>query len=283
MKTLKNKSPEIPKFILKLAGLLAFFSTKWVTWFAIKLFTTPIRHKIPRRELEMDQKSRQSLVPILAIKKKVMVYEYGEATKKILLVHGWSGRGTQLVRLADELLAQGFSTVSFDAPAHGKSTGSTTLMPEFMATVLQLEQEYGPFEAAIGHSLGSMALLNATKNGLKIKKLVVIGTADKIEDILAEFVKKIGLKRVVAERMKQHFEQKFGALMDDFAASEAAKRVLIPTLVVHDRHDFEVPIACGSAVFEELKQGVFLETERLGHRKILGDKVVVLKIIDFIV
>lgn len=282
MKTLKNKSPEIPKFILKFARILSFFSTKWVTWFAIKLFTTPIRHKIPRRELDMDQRSKQTLVPVMAIKKKVMVYEYGESSKKILLVHGWSGRGTQLVRLADELLAQGFSTVSFDAPAHGKSTGSTTLMPEFMATVLQLEQEYGPFEAAIGHSLGSMALLNAVKNGLKIKKLVLIGTADKIKDILAVFIKKMGLKPMVALKMKEHFENKFGLSLEHFAASEAAKMVLIPTLVVHDRHDFEVPIACGRAVFDQLQQGVFLETERLGHRKILGDKTVVSKVVDFI-
>jgi alpha-beta hydrolase superfamily lysophospholipase len=53
--------------------------------------------------------------------------------KKILLVHGWSGRGTQLFKIADELLKQGYSTISFDAPAHGKSPGKT-IMVDFITT-----------------------------------------------------------------------------------------------------------------------------------------------------
>ena len=33
-----------------------------------------------------------------------------------------------------------------------------------------LEKQYGNFEAAIGHSLGGISLLNATRNGLKINQ-----------------------------------------------------------------------------------------------------------------
>jgi alpha-beta hydrolase superfamily lysophospholipase len=43
------------------------------------------------------------------------------------------GRGTQLFKIADELLKQGYSTISFDAPAHGKSPGKTTIMVDFIA------------------------------------------------------------------------------------------------------------------------------------------------------
>jgi hypothetical protein len=42
------------------------------------------------------------------------------------------GRGTQLFKIADELLKQGYSTISFDAPAHGKSPGKTTIMVDFI-------------------------------------------------------------------------------------------------------------------------------------------------------
>jgi alpha-beta hydrolase superfamily lysophospholipase len=83
--------------------------------------------------------------------------------KKVLLVHGWSGRGTQLFKIADELLKQGYSTISFDAPAHGKSPGKTTIMVDFITTILEIEKQFGPFDAAIGHSLGGMSVLNNKK------------------------------------------------------------------------------------------------------------------------
>ena len=47
------------------------------------------------------------------------MYQYGERKRKILLEYGWSGRGTQLFKIADELVQKRFSTISFDAPAHG--------------------------------------------------------------------------------------------------------------------------------------------------------------------
>ena len=101
----------------------------------------------------MDSKSTQTLIEIPKINKKVMLYQYGESSKKILLVHGWSGRGTQLFKIADKLVKVGYSTISFDAPAHGKSPGKTTIMADFVEAILEIEKQFGPFEAAVGHSL----------------------------------------------------------------------------------------------------------------------------------
>jgi alpha-beta hydrolase superfamily lysophospholipase len=36
-------------------------------------------------------------------------------------------------------LKQGYSTISFDAPAHGKSPGKTTIMVDFITTILEIE------------------------------------------------------------------------------------------------------------------------------------------------
>ena len=135
-----TQSLKIPKIILLTSKLISFISPKLITLFAAKLFTTPIKHKIPKRELEMDRNSIQKLIPIPAINKEVVLYQYGKSKKKILLVHGWSGRGTQLFKIADELLKAGYSTVSFDAPAHGKSPGKDTIMVDFIATILEIDR-----------------------------------------------------------------------------------------------------------------------------------------------
>lgn len=282
MKTKKKEGIHVPKTIIYTVKIIEFFSKDLVTKVGAKIFTTPIKHKTPKREFEMDKNAIKEKVFIPKINKSIIVYHYGDSPKKVLLVHGWSGRGTQLVKFADELVSKGYSTISFDAPAHGKSGSSTTLMPEFIASILELEKEYGPFEFAIGHSLGGMSLLNSVKQGLKIKKLVTIGSADKIQDILNDFVQKLKLKPEIALKMKNHFEEKFGEPMENYAAHVAAQKVEIPTLIIHDENDYEVPIFCAENIYKHLPNGEFFKTKKLGHRKILGDKEVIQKTMSFI-
>jgi pimeloyl-ACP methyl ester carboxylesterase len=280
--SIHTQSLKIPKIILLTSKLISFISPKLITLFAAKLFTTPIKHKIPKRELEMDRKSIQKLISIPAINKEVVVYEYGKSEKKILLVHGWSGRGTQLFKIADELLNNGYSTISFDAPAHGKSPGKTTIMVDFIATILEIEKQFGPFEVAIGHSLGGMSVLNAIKQGLSVQHAVVIGSGDIVEDIIDDFIAKLQLKASVSKHLRMHFEKKYREKMNDYSAFLAAKETSIPVLVIHDNDDPEVPVKAGKHIYEHLKNGKLLLTDGLGHRKILGNPKVMERIIQFI-
>lgn len=279
---IRKQSLNIPKSILVTVQILQFISLRLVTRFGARLFATPIKHKMPKREFEMNEKSRQQRVSIPAISKEVMVYHYGNSAKKILLVHGWSGRGTQLVRIADEFLKLGYSTVSFDAPAHGKSSGKTTLMPEFISTILELEKQFGPFEGAVGHSLGGMSLLNAMKQGLKLNRLVTIASGDVVQDIMDDFVYKLGMKHKVSNKMRLYFESRFGETMESFSAYLAAKEIDIPVLVIHDNDDDDIPVKAGIHIHKFLKNGQLMITKGLGHRKILGDEKVIQATLEFI-
>lgn len=276
------QSLKIPKIILITCKLLQFISPKLAARFAARLFTTPLKHKVPKREQELDRKSRQTIVRINAIDKEVVVYQYGSGGKKVLLVHGWSGRGTQLVKFADEFVKAGHSIISFDAPAHGKSSGKTTIMPEFIATILQLEKEFGPFDAAVGHSLGGMSLLNSMKRGLQLRRLVVIGSGDIIQDIIDEFIQNLGLQPEIGMLMTQLFEKKSHEPMDAYSSYLAAKEIDIPVLVIHDQNDFEVLVKCAHHIHDNLKYGELMITNNLGHRKILGSHAVLEKSIAFL-
>jgi len=279
---IRKQSLNIPKSILVTVQILQFISLKLVTRFGARLFATPIKHKMPKREFEMNEKSRQEKVLIPAISKEVMVYHYGTSSRKVLLVHGWSGRGTQLVKIADELLKIGYSTISFDAPAHGKSNGKTTLMPEFIATILELEKQFGPFEAGIGHSLGGMSLLNAMRQGLKLNRLVTIASGDVVQDIMDDFTYKLRMKHKVSTMMRHHFENKFGETMESFSAYLSAKEIDIPVLVIHDNDDEDIPVKAGIHIHKFLKNGQLMITKGLGHRKILGDEKVIEAALEFI-
>ena len=273
---------EIPKAILLTAKFLQAVSPSLTTKFAAKLFTTPIRHKLPKRELHMERESVQKSILVPEIQKEIVVYEYGKSDKKVLLVHGWSGRGTQLVKIADEILKLGYMTISFDAPAHGKSKGNSSIMIEFIASILEIEKQYGPFEFAIGHSLGGMSVLNAIKQNLQVKKAVIIGSGDIIQDIIDDFIHKLQLRPEFGIKLRDHFEAKFGGKMDDYSAYKAAEKTEIPVLIIHDKDDDDVSVKAAYNIQKHLKQSEIMITEGLGHRKILGDENVIQKIKEFI-
>jgi pimeloyl-ACP methyl ester carboxylesterase len=280
--TAHRKTLKVPKTFIITAKILQATSPKLAARFAMKVFTTPVKFKLPKREEEMDNKSRQEIVLIPSLKKSINVYHLGDSPKKVLLVHGWSGRGTQLVSIADKLVKSGYSTVSFDAPAHGKSTGKTSDMTEFITSILLLEQQFGPFEFAVGHSLGAMAVLNAIKRGLQVERAVIIGSGDVIRDIMTDFTKKLGMNIAIGELMIKMFEKKFGETINNYSAYIAAKDVHIPVLVLHDENDTDVPVSAARHIYKHLPNGQLIITQGLGHRKILGDKAVIKNITDFL-
>ncbi len=277
-----RQSLKIPKPIRITAKILEATSTKMAAKFAMKIFVTPIKFPLPKREQQMEAESRQEFVNVPALNKKIRVYHYGSGNKKVLLVHGWSGRGTQLHAIADKLLKNGYSTVSFDAPAHGKSPGKTSDMTEFIACVLELQKQNGPFAYAIGHSLGGMSVLNAIKRGLKVKKAVIIGSGDVIQDIMDTFTRQLGMNIDTGKMMVKLFEKKFGETINSYSAYIAAKEVTVPVLVIHDENDTDVPVGAAHHINKHLENSELMITQGLGHRKILGDSKVIKKIIQFL-
>jgi pimeloyl-ACP methyl ester carboxylesterase len=277
-----NQSLQIPKPILLSAKFLQSISPKLATLFAAKLFTTPIKYKIPKREFQMDKQSIQQDILIPSINKVIKIYQYGNSKKKILLVHGWSGRGTQLVKIADSMIELGYSTLSFDAPAHGKSKGNSSIMTEFIASIIELDKQFGPFDYAIGHSLGGMSIINAINQNLTIKKAVIIGSGDLIQDIIKDFILNLGLKPEIGERMKNHFEKKFGEPMNNYSTSVASKNIETPVFIIHDNDDHDVNIKCAHNIHNHLKNSKLMITNNLGHRKILGNQKVIDEIKEFI-
>jgi pimeloyl-ACP methyl ester carboxylesterase len=273
---------EIPRPVLLTGKVLQFISKDLATRFAAKIFATPLKFKVPERELMMRESAKHELFEIPAIQKKVMVYTYGYSKKRVLIVHGWAGRGTQLFQLADKILENKMMVISFDAPAHGLSPSKTTSMTEFIETINEINKKYGPFDAAVGHSFGGMTLINSVAKGLNINKLVTIGADNSIPQIFKYFIKKIELKPIIATKLEVYFERQYKAKIDCFTSEKAAKKVDIPTLVIHDSEDKYVGVRSAIAIRQNLDNGELLITNGLGHHKIFKNKYIIQRIINFI-
>ncbi|WP_300435313.1 alpha/beta hydrolase [Christiangramia sp.] len=272
----------VPSYILMISKFLTSISPFLASRFAAKLFLTPFRYTLPEREKAMDTASIQKKVIVPAMNREIVTYEYGHAEKKILLVHGWSGRGTQLAKIAEALKSQGYMIISFDAPGHGKAEGKMSMMPFFIKAVHFLHDQYGPFEAIVGHSLGGMSALKAISDGLQTKKLVIIGTANNITEITRHFAENMKMNNKVAAKMKKYLDEKFNEDMDSLSGAVSAKNVKVPTLVIHDNKDVDVKVNSAYEIHEALANSQLIITEDLGHRRILGDAEVINKITTFI-
>ena len=288
MELLKNKKQLTPSLLIPIpvrcfAKTLELISSRLASFFGIRLFITPVNFPIPKREQYMLKSAQKKRLQIPEIKKEIEILSYGYSKKKVLLVHGWSGRSTQLFAFADKLLENGFMVISFDGPAHGKSTGRTTMMPEFLKTIEKINTTFGPFEAAIGHSFGATSLYNAAATFLDIKTFIAIGSGDRISDIISNFVKNLYLNEKSAKKIQSGLEKKWVIHLDDFSSSTVAKKIKIPVLVVHDKTDGDVPVSCAYKIRQNLEKGSLFITNGLGHTKILRNNEVVHKSIKFII
>jgi len=285
-KKIKDNTPVqrllVPSYILIISKLLTKISPFIASRFAAKLFLTPFKYKIPEREKEMDANSIQKKIVVPSINREIVTYEYGQGSKKVLLVHGWSGRGTQLVKIAEAFKAKGFKVISFDAPAHGKADGKMSMMPYFTEAVHYLDKHYGTFDAVIGHSLGGMATLKAVSEGLKTNKLVIIGTGNNITEITMHFAENMKMNREVAIKMKKYLDAKFNEDMDKLSGAVSAQNVKIPTLVIHDENDVDVKVNSAYEIHEVLEDSELMITSGQGHRRILGNPDVINKTTTFI-
>ena len=87
----------------------------------------------------------------------------------------------------------------------------------------------------------------------------------------------------IQQKLRELFERHYGAqVWKRTSASENVSGLTTPVLVIHDRHDREVPWEEGSLIARIWPGAQLLTTETLGHRRILRNREVVDQAVDFL-
>lgn len=278
----QEKVLEVPRYIKNTSKVLQTLNKNMAAAFALKLFETPIKYKMPKREQKMYEVSHKSKLTLPESGKEIVVYENKFGSKKVLLVHGWNGRGTQLVSIAKAFKELNYTIISFDAPGHGKSTKTAANMKHFIEAVFELDKKYNGFDVMIGHSLGGMSVINSLGRGLQTDKAVIIGSGNTTKAITEDFLGTIGMKQKLTPILINLFERKYNDKMTNYDVADQALKVNVPVLIIHDKNDKDVPFTAAEAISKNLQNNELLITTGLGHRKILGDEKVIEKIVQFV-
>jgi pimeloyl-ACP methyl ester carboxylesterase len=260
---------------VKYIQLLQSVSEELAVKKALEGFGKPLRYRRPHREEELIPKGERHV-----FRSGLVAYRFGTGPA-VLLVHGWSGRGTQLGAFIDPLLAAGYSVYALDGPGHGESPGSETNPMHFALHLRTISQELKGLAGVIAHSFGAGASAIAAKEGLQTKSLVLIGGPNDYVKVLDNYTNRLRLNKRSKDLFLQHMALRTALPPLSSRISQIAELKSIATLVVHDRDDREVSIKDA----EELVTSLQLEhlfTEGLGHYRILRSHRVIEKIVQFI-
>jgi pimeloyl-ACP methyl ester carboxylesterase len=205
-----------------------------------------------------------------------------DSPKQILIVHGWESRATQMYGIVEGLVKQGYSVIAVDMPGHGHSPGKTSNAYLFSQTVKLAQQELGHFHAIIGHSMGAGAAAIAVGKGVTTDKLVLISGPSSIENVLRRFSGFVGLNTNATNKFIDFIGLYVGVPAIEMDATKLLQASDIPTLLIHDTHDFEVPVSESTRLAPVFNQAELFITKGLGHRNILKSDEVFTKISCFV-
>lgn len=249
--------------------------------FALRIFLTPPRHKIPEWHKAFLNSAEQST--ILVSNKQIKLYRWGEGPP-ILLIHGWGGRGTQLNTFIHPLNLAGFSVVAIDGPAHGSSSGKQTDMFEFAKAIHTVSSTINP-HAIVAHSFGSACTLLALDTYLlNVSKIILIGCPSNAVWITEAFADKLAISKNIIAGMRKKLERRYDNTWtwEDLALTKLINKVNIPTLLIHDKKDREVPYQHMLELQKAYPAAQLFATEGQGHRRILRSAEVIDRVITFI-
>jgi pimeloyl-ACP methyl ester carboxylesterase len=204
----------------------------------------------------------------------------------VLLVHGWGGHAGQMLALADSLQAQGLRPVIVELPAHGRSAGSISTLPQFARAIeyaaARLVQQGHSLHALVAHSLAANAGAYAVSRGLPVAKLVLMAPPASPYEYTRLFAHVFGLSEKTRAAMQRRVEAREGILMPQFEPAAVGPRISQPTLVIHDRRDSINRFADGEAYRDAIAGARLLATDDLGHRRILKDAEVLRELTAFV-
>lgn len=257
---------------------LSWMLPRQTALWAEELFLTPTRVPRPSSEEGFYQTSEKTTLP-----GGIAAYSWGSMNRPVvLLVHGWSGRGTQMGAFAQPLVEKGFRVVAVDGPAHGSSDGLRTNVGDYARFMIEVQRALGPLKAVVAHSFGAGCSVLAVQRGMKAEKLVLVAGPSHYELVVKNYLRSIGISSLAQKHFLRSLELKVGMPASAMNVGRLGKDLSVPALIVHDEGDKEVRFKAALEIHEAWPGTELLVTQGLGHRRILKDDRVTQKVADFI-
>lgn len=248
-------------------------------WFKSPRYTQPAR----------EQRWREKAAPgfLQTNTHKIALYSWINPSNHhapvIVLMHGWSGRATQMGAFVQPLLNTGFSVVGFDAPGHGQSSGSETNFFEIEEALSRLCTQLGRVHGVIAHSFATMVLAYSLRYSIQCERVVLLSSPNDPAFLVQRFCDSLGFSEKAKKLFENKLEKRFNNNIWDMLSAEMNARHLdVPALIIHDKDDPDVPAIMSKRLSNAWLNSELLITSGLGHTRILRDKDVIQHAVAFL-
>lgn len=245
-------------------------------------FFTPPPNPLPAPTDGILAQAQNDTIPFR--EDEIAVSTWGDGPT-ILLVHGWGGNRLQLGAFVTPLVDAGYRVVAFDQPAHGDSPGKSTNILVVADSLEVVGRYYGPFHAILAHSLGTLGTSYALVNRdfAHPTRLVYFGALNRLMDFIPRYQVMAQLNDEITAGLKQAIENSFGRDQLELITNETlVPQLPLPALLFHDRQDAITPISDSQAIARAWPGAQLIESDGLGHRRLLQDAKTIEQVVSFI-
>lgn len=248
-------------------------------WASERFFVPRARPAVPPPEAPGVERRAWSLA---LGGERLAAWSWGEGPP-VLLAHGWEGHAGQLAAFVAPLVAAGFRAVSFDMPAHGRSTGRRATALDFSAALRAVAAVTGPPAAVVAHSLGGASTVYALREGLKTERVVLLAPGAEPLEFASFMAHAMGFRGAQAWRVVEGIRAQLGDYTwEDWSIPRLARDLSQPMLLLHDPADRQVPFEHGRRIAEAWPDARLVSASGLGHQRLLRDPRVVAEVAAFV-
>lgn len=214
--------------------------------------------------------------------KRIASWTWG-AGPRVLLAHGWEGSARDMVPIASALVQRGRSVTVFDMPAHGRSDGRTTTLPEMARAVGAVARATGTPDAVVGHSLGAAAAVLALRDGLDASAAVLLAPVAEPWLFVRRLADLLAFSDARYEGLVAEIQERAGIAIHAIDGAIAARSLTARALILHDPSDRQVPFSHGDALASAWRGATLHATQGMGHRRLLYDAQTIARVVEHIV
>jgi pimeloyl-ACP methyl ester carboxylesterase len=258
------------KQIVKLIGFwlnsLAVFSKSYAGKKGMYIFCKPIRPKISAEQKAYLLKAEQYSLKIH--NETVRYYKWGNGAKKVLFVHGWGSYAYRWKYFIDKLQNEDVTVYALDSIGHGLSTGNQVHVIKNAETIIACVEAIGGIDLIFAHSFGAFSTIFAFEKqpNIEIKECLILAAAENADSFFGFYKETLGLTDKTQQAIVDEFVSVLGNPPGYYKASNFAKKINRPCLVVHDKYDNETPYKGGVDIHEAWKNSTLITTENIGHQ-----------------
>lgn len=253
---------------------------------ALKMFMTPKKHK---NAVLPEIFENAFILGIPYSSGKIRAYMFGYTGPIIVLVHGWESGCHAFEAIIPALASTGYRVIVMEGPAHGSSKQKRTHMIDFgnaLQALIERMEKSGGVTAVIGHSFGGSTLTNVFARFSPPKtldKMILIAIPARIDHVFERYFAMLKLPSVVCACFKDDIKNLLNLELDALQVKNWVSHFThIKALLIHDKQDKVIPFREAEMLITHWPSATLLETENLGHNRILKSELLVERIIQFI-